>query len=99
MDQDIPLTLSREDLYELAWSKPMSELSKDFGISDVLWQNDVGASASRSLDAAIGLVWRQLRRRIGLTYLSENHNGTTKVRSRSRRWGARHRLSLRVQTA
>ena len=99
MDQDIPLTLSREDLYELAWSKPMSELSKDFGISGVLWQNDVGASASRSLDAAIGLVWRQLRRRIGLTYLSENHNGTTKVRSRSRRWGARHRLSLRVQTA
>jgi hypothetical protein len=30
-----PLTLSREDLYELAWSKPMSELAKDFAISDV----------------------------------------------------------------
>ncbi len=29
------LTLSREDLYELAWSKPMTELAKDFGISDV----------------------------------------------------------------
>src|SRR3984885_7224056 len=35
MDEEAPLTLSREDLYELAWSKPISELSKDFGISDV----------------------------------------------------------------
>jgi hypothetical protein len=32
---DAPLALSREDLYELAWSKPISELAKDFGISDV----------------------------------------------------------------
>ena len=30
-----PLTLSREDLYELVWSKPMTELAKDFGLSDV----------------------------------------------------------------
>jgi hypothetical protein len=30
-----PLTLSREDLYELVWSKPMVELAKDFGMSDV----------------------------------------------------------------
>lgn len=29
------LTLSREDLYELVWSKPMADLAKDFGISDV----------------------------------------------------------------
>jgi hypothetical protein len=29
------LTLSRQDLYELAWSKPMVELAQDFGISDV----------------------------------------------------------------
>lgn len=29
------LTLSRRDLYELAWSKPMAQLAKDFGISDV----------------------------------------------------------------
>jgi hypothetical protein len=29
------LKLSREDLFELVWSKPMSELCKDFGISDV----------------------------------------------------------------
>lgn len=34
-DTGTPLTLSREDLYQLAWSKPMSELAKDFGISDV----------------------------------------------------------------
>ena len=29
------LKLTRRDLYELAWSKPMQELAKDFGISDV----------------------------------------------------------------
>lgn len=34
-EQDAPFTLSREDLYELAWSKPMRNLAKDFGISDV----------------------------------------------------------------
>src|SRR5258706_2717584 len=34
-DSDAPLTLSREDLYELVWSKPMADLAKDFGISDV----------------------------------------------------------------
>jgi hypothetical protein len=34
-DEDTPLTLSRQDLYELVWSKPMRELAKDFGISDV----------------------------------------------------------------
>jgi hypothetical protein len=34
-DEEERLTLSREDLYELAWSKPISELAKDFGISDV----------------------------------------------------------------
>lgn len=30
-----PMTLSREDLYELVWSKPVTDLAKDFGISDV----------------------------------------------------------------
>src|ERR1700733_15099851 len=35
MHDDDDLVLSREDLYELVWSKPMSELAKDFGISDV----------------------------------------------------------------
>lgn len=34
-DDKKPMTLSREDLYELVWSKPMMELAKDFGISDV----------------------------------------------------------------
>lgn len=34
-DEDTPITLSREDLYQLAWSKPTRELAKDFGISDV----------------------------------------------------------------
>lgn len=34
-DHEIAITLSREDLYELVWSKPMLELAKDFGISDV----------------------------------------------------------------
>jgi hypothetical protein len=35
VDDDKPITLSREDLYELAWSKPILDLAKDFGISDV----------------------------------------------------------------
>src|ERR1700723_880744 len=35
LEDNTPITLSREDLYELTWSKPMSELAKDFGISDV----------------------------------------------------------------
>jgi hypothetical protein len=34
-DDEKPITLSRDDLYELVWSKPMMELAKDFGISDV----------------------------------------------------------------
>lgn len=34
-DEDRPLKVSRDDLYELVWSKPMLELAKDFGISDV----------------------------------------------------------------
>jgi hypothetical protein len=34
-DEANPLTISREDLYELVWSKPMRDLAKDFGISDV----------------------------------------------------------------
>jgi hypothetical protein len=34
-DEQQPFTLSREDLYELVWSKPMRDLAKDFGISDV----------------------------------------------------------------
>jgi hypothetical protein len=29
-DEETPLTMSREALYELAWSKPMRELAKDF---------------------------------------------------------------------
>jgi hypothetical protein len=34
-ENEKPRTLSREDLYELAWSKPIRELAKDFRISDV----------------------------------------------------------------
>jgi len=34
-DEGKPFAVSREDLYELVWSKPMRELAKDFGISDV----------------------------------------------------------------
>ena len=30
-----PLTLTRQSLYDLVWSKAMSTLAKDFGISDV----------------------------------------------------------------
>jgi hypothetical protein len=35
MTREPDLTLSREDLYELVWSKPMAELAKDVGLSDV----------------------------------------------------------------
>ena len=35
MTREPDLNLSREDLYELVWSKPMAELAKDFGLSDV----------------------------------------------------------------
>jgi hypothetical protein len=31
----MPKTLSRENLYELVWSKPMTHLARDFGVSDV----------------------------------------------------------------
>lgn len=34
-EPDSPITLSRADLYELVWSKPMTDLARDFGISDV----------------------------------------------------------------
>jgi hypothetical protein len=34
-EESKPIRLSREDLYELAWSKPISSLAQDFGISDV----------------------------------------------------------------
>lgn len=34
-EEKIAGALSREDLYELVWSKPMLDLAKDFGISDV----------------------------------------------------------------
>jgi hypothetical protein len=34
-EESKPITLSREDLYELAWSKPISSLAQDFGVSDV----------------------------------------------------------------
>jgi len=30
-----PLTLTREDLYELVWSKPLIEFAQDLGLSDV----------------------------------------------------------------
>jgi hypothetical protein len=29
-DDEKPLTLPREDLYELVWSKPMRDLAEDF---------------------------------------------------------------------
>src|SRR5690242_18844299 len=34
-DKELPEVISREDLYALVWSEPMSRLSKRFGLSDV----------------------------------------------------------------
>ena len=53
-DEEARLTLSPEDLYELAWSKPISKLAKDFGISDVglaKWCRCLGVPRSRLLGA------------------------------------------------
>ena len=30
-----PLTLTRQQLYNLVWSKPVRDVAKDFGMSDV----------------------------------------------------------------
>jgi len=30
-----PLTLTRQQLYDLVWSQPVREVAKDFGMSDV----------------------------------------------------------------
>ena len=30
-----PLTLTRQQLYDLVWSKPVRDVAKDFGMSDV----------------------------------------------------------------
>ena len=52
-----PLTLSREDLYELVWSKPMTELAQDFGLSDV-------ALAKRCRKLAVPIPGRGYRARV-----------------------------------
>jgi hypothetical protein len=31
-----PLTVTRQDLYELVWSEPLVELAKDFGLRPTL---------------------------------------------------------------
>lgn len=47
------ITLARSKLYELVWSKPVSELSKEFGISDVALAKRCSgyATRNRSVDA------------------------------------------------
>jgi hypothetical protein len=57
-----PLTLSREDLFELVWSKPMTELAQDFGLSDVALANVVANSAYLYRGAVTGRVSRPVRR-------------------------------------
>lgn len=60
-----PLTLSREDLYELVWSKPMQELAKDFGISDVALAKRMGAPNrphQRGLQPKLAVAGRRLPR-------------------------------------
>ena len=37
MPHEPPLNLSREDLYELVWSKPMVELAQDLGYRMWRW--------------------------------------------------------------
>ena len=34
MDSPQPVTLKREDLYQQVWQKPMSQLARQYGLSD-----------------------------------------------------------------
>jgi hypothetical protein len=45
------ITLPRSEIYNLVWSKPVTELARDFGISDV-------ALARRCRALHIPLPWR-----------------------------------------
>jgi hypothetical protein len=69
-----PLTLTRQTLYDLIWSKPMSTLAKGFGISDLAlsrWQN-AAVLGERPLDRIILLASRH---RGGV--VQQNLNGPT----------------------
>jgi hypothetical protein len=47
-DDEQPMRLSREDLYEVVWSKPMMELAKDFGRGAGEALSAAGDSGSRT---------------------------------------------------
>jgi hypothetical protein len=78
-----PLKLSREDMYELVWSKPMRDLAKDFGISDV-------ALAKRCKSLGIPVPGRGYWARVDAG--QELHK--PKLPKREREWGDDHALTV-----
>lgn len=82
-DDEGSLILSREDLYELVWSKPMLELAKDFEISDV-------ALAKRCKRLAIPVPGRGYWARIDAGQTPYQPN----LPKRDEEWGDHHALTL-----
>ena len=93
-DDEKPLTLSREDLYELAWSKPISTLAKDFGISDVALAKRCKRLCIPLLAAVIGRESMRARHRIDRICPSAMRSGVIRRRLPSpRRSAPTRRLS------
>lgn len=78
-----PLKLSREDMYELVWSKPMRDLAKDFGISDV-------ALAKRCKSLGIPVPGRGYWARVDAGQAPHK----PKLPKRERDWGDDHALTV-----
>lgn len=85
-DEAVARTLSREDLYELVWSKPMVELAKDFGISDV-------ALAKRCRRLAIPVPGRGYWARLD----AGQKPYRPKLPKREPEWSDQHALTVRAQ--
>lgn len=83
-----PLKLSREDMYELVWSKPMRDLAKDFGISDV-------ALAKRCKSLGIPVPGRGYWARVDAGQTPHK----PKLPKREREWGDDHALTVPVAPA
>ena len=57
-DKEESLTVSRKDLHELAWSKPVRELAMHFGscgprIASAAWHSSSMGAASRAGNSAV----------------------------------------------
>jgi len=65
------ITLTRQELYDMVWSEPMTSLAKNFGISDVALakRRTTGETAQPSWSggryARFGLIWHCLQSEVG----------------------------------